>query len=67
MDLDFFIMIIKFLSLLIAIVFVFITLRKVNKLKKETEKDLDDINKIVTETNKKLGVTIDKDDLKNKE
>ena len=67
MDLDFFIMIIKILSLLIAIVFVFITLRKVNKLKKETEKDLDDINKIVTKNNKKLGVTIDKDDLKNKE
>lgn len=65
MDTSLIIPILQILSLLIAIVFVFFMIRKANKIKDETEKDLDDINKIIRETNKKLGVTIDENDLKN--
>ena len=65
MDTSLIIPILQILSLLIAIVFIFLVIRKVNKIKDETEKDLDDINKTIRETNRKLGITIDENDLKN--
>lgn len=66
MDTSLIIPIIQILGLLIAIVLIFlVVIRKVNKIKDETEKDLDDINKTIRETNKKLGITIEEDDLKN--
>ena len=65
MNTDLLVLIIQILMLLIGLGFIFLMIRKVNKIKDETEKDLDYINKTIRETNEKLGVTIDENDLKN--
>ena len=64
MDLDLIILIIKILfGLLIPICILLVVHFKVKRISKEVHKNLDDINKIVDKTNKKLGIKMDTENI----
>ncbi|MBP5469692.1 MAG: hypothetical protein J6Z11_10675 [Candidatus Riflebacteria bacterium] len=64
MDLDLIILIIKLLFGLLVPICIFLFVHfKVKRISKEAHKNLDDINKMIDKTNKKLGIKIDTENI----